>query len=119
MTLDEIISIVNNLPEGTSMNECSTQAGLITTLTSQQEQIKTLQDTVTKSTKELADEKTYHKNTRDAKEGLGKQIEEIHTFLSCLDVPPPEKTSNEQEYYRKELSVLTRIAIYFSNKAKI
>jgi len=116
MNIDQALSLLQTYTENT-MNESSECPSLISVVQTQQEQIKTLQDTVTKLTKELADEKRYHNNTREENKKFNDSIQEVHTFLNCLENPPPEKTSHEEAYYRKELSILTRVAIYFSTKS--
>ena len=65
-----------------------------------------------KKISDLESDKKYAETTRDEAKG---ELEQAHTLLTALGVA--DKTDHEESYYRKDLKVTTRIALYIAKKA--
>ena len=63
-------------------------------------------------TKELEQAKTNKKHQDDRLEKANEEVGEAHTLLTALGVK--DKTDHEESYYRKDLKVSTRIALYIA-----
>lgn len=73
---------------------------------------KTMQSKITELEKQLKESdrmKGYH---AEKQVELSKEIESANLLLTALDVQ--EKDTHEQEYYRKMLPLVTRIALYIA-----
>lgn len=67
--------------------------------------------------KKLADEIKSKEYKSSEAEKYSAELSEANTLLTALGVP--DKTSHEESYYRRELKVATRIALYIAGvKAK-
>ena len=62
--------------------------------------------------KELKDTKSNKKYAEDARDDAKSELEQAHTLLSALGIA--DKTDHEESYYRKDLKVTTRIALYIA-----
>lgn len=62
--------------------------------------------------KKLADKEQSLKYASEARTELQQELGEANTLLTALGVQ--EKTSHEESYYRKDLKVSTRIALYIA-----
>lgn len=67
---------------------------------------------ITDLTKKLADSEKINKINNETNEKLNSEIQQAHALLSALGVD--DKTKEEETYYRKSLSVTTRIALYIA-----
>lgn len=67
---------------------------------------------ITDLTKKLTDSESVRKCNNEAKEKLDSELQQAHGLLSALGVD--EKTKEEETYYRKPLSISTRIALYIA-----
>ena len=63
-------------------------------------------------TKELDTAKSNVKYSQDRLNAVEEEINEGHTLLSALGVK--DKTEHEESYYRKDLKIATRIALYIA-----
>lgn len=63
-------------------------------------------------TKKLADTERMSKHYSESKDKAEAELQQAHALLSALGVE--EKTKEEEAYYRKPLSVTTRIAVYIA-----
>ena len=54
------------------------------------------------------------KHAEDARDEAKNELIQAHTLLTALGVP--SKTSEEEVYYRKDLMMTTRIALYIAAK---
>lgn len=63
-------------------------------------------------TKELETTKSNAKYTSDRLTETQTEVGEGHTLLSALGVK--DKTDHEESYYRKDLKIATRIALYIA-----
>ena len=64
-----------------------------------------------KKVSDLEANKKYAESARDEAKG---ELEQAHTLLTALGVA--DKTDHEESYYRKDLKVTTRIALYIAKK---
>jgi len=76
------------------------------------EQNKELNKTIAELTTKLERSEQNLKYTTDNKNDLQTEKEEANTLLTALGVQ--EKTTNEETYYRKDLKLSTRIALYIA-----
>lgn len=67
------------------------------------------QKEITDLTKKLADSERMVKHHSECKDKLDSELQQAHGLLSALDVE--EKTKEEEVYYRKPLTLATRIAL--------
>lgn len=65
--------------------------------------------------KKLEQEEKNKKYAQDESSKRGEEIDQANTLLTALGIP--DKTDHEESYYRKNLSLSTRIALYIA-KAK-
>ena len=72
------------------------------------------QATIATLTKEVETQTKYYKQASNTRDDHQKEIAEANTLLTALGVP--DKTSEEEVYYRKTLSLVTRIALYIATK---
>ena len=63
--------------------------------------------------KKLAAQENTLKYASEGREEAQNELSQAHTLLSALGIA--EKTNEEESYYRKPLSVSTRIALYIAN----
>jgi hypothetical protein len=63
-------------------------------------------------TKELDSGKKSHDYTRSSLNDATAELHEGHTLLTALGVK--DKTDHEESYYRKDLKIATRIALYIA-----
>jgi chromosome segregation ATPase len=75
-------------------------------------QYKELQGKVTALTKAAEDLKNTIKYREDSLNEKTKELSQAHTLMSALGVT--EKTNEEESYYRKNLDIGTRIALYIA-----
>ena len=73
---------------------------------------KELNKKVEELTKELESSKKNHEYTRSNLAEVTAELAEGHTLLTALGVK--DKTDHEESYYRKDLKVATRIALYIA-----
>lgn len=66
--------------------------------------------------KEIGNLKTNKKYAEDARDEAKSELEQSHTLLTALGVA--DKTDHEESYYRKDLKVVTRIALYIAGVKK-
>lgn len=64
--------------------------------------------------KKLADAETVHKYTKGKLDAASEELDQANTLLTALGIQ--EKTDHEEIYYRKNLQVATRIALYIAKK---
>lgn len=76
-------------------------------------QRKELTAKVVELQKEVESVKSNKKYTEDRNAELSNELSEANTLLTALGVQ--EKTSEEESYYRKQLKIATRIALYIAN----
>lgn len=76
-------------------------------------QRKELNAKVSELQKEVESVKSNKKYTEDRNAELSNELSEANTLLTALGVQ--EKTSEEESYYRKQLKIATRIALYIAN----
>ena len=60
--------------------------------------------------------KTNKKYAEEARDEAKGELEQAHTLLTALGVA--DKTDHEDNYYRKDLKVTTRIALYIAKVQK-
>lgn len=70
------------------------------------------QKEITELTKKLSDSELLRKHNIEAKDKLEIELQQAHALLSALGVD--DKTKEEEVYYRKPLSITTRIALYIA-----
>jgi septal ring factor EnvC (AmiA/AmiB activator) len=79
-------------------------------------QLKAAREQIEKLQKELDSSKSsrdlYYKRMNDA----DAEIEQVHTWLDTLPGTPGRQTSAENDYQRKNLGMMTRIASYLSQR---
>jgi hypothetical protein len=63
-------------------------------------------------TKQLEQEKKNHEYTRNSLSDASSELGEGHTLLTALGIK--DKTDHEESYYRKDLKIATRIALYIA-----
>ena len=66
--------------------------------------------------KEVGSLKTNKKYAEEARDEAKGELEQAHTLLTALGVA--DKTDHEDNYYRKDLKVTTRIALYIAKVQK-
>lgn len=76
-------------------------------------QRKELTAKVVELQKEVDSVKSNKKYTEDRNAELSNELSEANTLLTALGVQ--EKTNEEESYYRKQLKIATRIALYIAN----
>ena len=69
---------------------------------------------ITELEKEVAKQKNYYENVSEREDMRIKEINEANTLLTALNVPA--KTDAPDDWARKELSLVTRIALYIAQK---
>lgn len=62
--------------------------------------------------KKLKDTETNKKYAEDARNEAKSELEQAHTLMTALGVA--SKTDHEESYYRKDLMMSTRIALYIA-----
>lgn len=63
--------------------------------------------------KDLESAKSNRKYAEDSRDKYNDELIQGHTLLTALGVPV--KTNEEEVYYRKDLMITTRIALYIAN----
>lgn len=66
--------------------------------------------------KKLKDTETNHKYASEARDAAKSELEQAHTLLSALGIA--DKTEAEESYYRKDLHISTRIALFIAKGMK-
>lgn len=66
-----------------------------------------------KNVSDLTSNKKYAEDARDKAWG---ELTQAHTLLTALGIP--DKTDHEESYYRKDLEITTRIALYIAKEEK-
>lgn len=66
-----------------------------------------------KNVSDLTNNKKYAEVARDEAQS---ELTQAHALLTALGIPA--KTDHEESYYRKDLEVTTRIAVYISKEKK-
>lgn len=79
---------------------------------SQQKNQKELADLA----KKLADSERMAKHHIEGRDNLNSELQQAHGLLSALGVE--EKTKEEEVYYRKPLTITTRIALYIAQHVR-
>lgn len=64
--------------------------------------------------KKLADAESSQKYTKERLDAASTELDQANTLLTALGIQ--EKTDHEESYYRKNLQVATRIALYIAKK---
>lgn len=64
--------------------------------------------------KTVSDNEKTKKYTDDKLSAVNDELNQAHTLLTALGIQ--EKTNEEEAYYRKPLSIATRVALYIAVK---
>lgn len=64
--------------------------------------------------KELESAKTSRKYAEESRDEAKNELIQGHTLLTALGIPL--KTNEEEVYYRKDLTITTRIALFLAGK---
>jgi len=64
--------------------------------------------------KKVTNLESNKKYAEEARDKALNELEQAHTLLTALDIK--DKTDHEESYYRKDLSIATRIALYIAVK---
>ena len=70
------------------------------------------QKEIAELTKKLSDLEARNKSNCERGDRLEMELQQAHALMSALGVD--EKTKEEETYYRKALSITTRIALYIA-----
>ena len=62
--------------------------------------------------KQLKESQQYKKYAEEARDSARSELDQAHTLLTALGIQ--DKTNHEESYYRKDLQVSTRIALYIA-----
>jgi mevalonate kinase len=71
---------------------------------------------ITDLTKKISDSEYRNKTNNETIEKINSELQQAHGLLSALGVD--DKTKEEEVYYRKQLALSTRIALYIAQKVK-
>lgn len=66
--------------------------------------------------KKLSDLTSNKKYAETVKDKLERELTQAHTLLTALGIP--DKTDHEESYYRKDLEITARIALYIAKEKK-
>lgn len=80
-------------------------------------QVKTLTAQVAELEKKLAQEKASKDGQSQARQEKEAEIEQVHALLDALPGAAGRKTAHEEAYYRKDLSIMTRLASYLAARS--
>lgn len=64
--------------------------------------------------KQLDETQKSKKYAEDARDAARTELDQAHTLLTALGIQ--DKTNHEESYYRKDLQVSTRIALYIAKQ---
>ena len=70
------------------------------------------QKEIAELTKKISDLESRNKSNVERGDKLDTELQQAHALMSALGVD--EKTKEEETYYRKPLSITTRIALYMA-----
>lgn len=71
------------------------------------------QQTIASLEKRIKDLEFNNKYTQDRAEKVESELAHAHTLMTALGVA--DKTDHEESYYRKDLPMATRVALYIAN----
>lgn len=66
--------------------------------------------------KKLKETETNYKATQEVRDAVKSELEQAHALLSALGIV--DKTDHEESYYRKDLQICTRIALFIAKGLK-
>ncbi len=66
--------------------------------------------------KKITTIESNHKYTETQRDKAVTELTQAHTLLTALGIP--DKTDHEESYYRKDLEVTTRLALYIAKEKK-
>ena len=85
----------------------------VTTMYLQQQKLNT---TIAEQNKKLADSERNLKYAQEAKQTAENELQQAHGLMTALGID--DKTKEEEVYYRKPLTLSTRIAVYIATFIK-
>lgn len=109
------MSIIQIIIQGTELENVTVNLDTeqVTALyLNQQKNLKEIADLA----KKLTDCESREKRNSETINALNSEIQQTHGLLSALGVD--EKTKEEEAYYRKPLTIPTRIALYIAQQLK-